>query len=212
MAGTAAHLVDCVLPAVPVRQYVLAFPYELSGLAATRREVLRALSRIFWEALRRRYQRWAKRAGHATTRVETGAVTGVHRAGASLNVHVHFHVLCLDGVYVETEAKDGTLRFEAAPAPSREELHETVRYVYARVVKWLARRGLLREGRLERGAVVQRGRGDDPRGDAAGDPRDGEGHRRARRARACRATPARHRRGRARALQSARQRPCPRPR
>jgi len=93
MAGTAAHLVDCVLPAVPVRQYVLAFPYELSGLAATRPEVLRALSRIFWEALRRRYQRWAKRAGHATTRVETGAVTGVHRAGASLNVHVHFHVL-----------------------------------------------------------------------------------------------------------------------
>ena len=62
-------------------------------------------------------------------------MTGVHRAGASLNVHVHFHVLCLDGVYVETEAKHGTLRFEAAPAPSREELHETVRYVYARVVK-----------------------------------------------------------------------------
>ena len=33
-----------------------------------------------------------QRAGHATraTRVETGAVTGVHRAGASLNVHVHF--------------------------------------------------------------------------------------------------------------------------
>ena len=52
---------------------------------------------------------------------------------------------CRRGVYVETEAKDGTLRFEAAPAPSREELHETVRYVYARVVKWLARRGLLRE-------------------------------------------------------------------
>lgn len=147
MAGTAAHLVDCVLPASPVRQYVLAFPYELSGLAATRPEVLRALSRIFWEALRRRYQRWAKRAGHATCaqHVETGAVTGVHRAGASLNVHVHFHVLCLDGVYVEAEAKDGTLRFEAAPAPSREELQETLQYIYARVLKWLARRGLLRD-------------------------------------------------------------------
>ena len=65
-AGTAAHLVDCVLPAMPVRQYVMAFPYELSGLAATRPEVLRALSRIFWEALRRRYGRWAKRAGHPT--------------------------------------------------------------------------------------------------------------------------------------------------
>ena len=72
-------------------------------------------------------------------------MTGVHRAGASLNVHVHFHVLCLDGVHVETEAKDGTLRFEAAPAPSREELQETLRYIYARVLKWLARRGLFSE-------------------------------------------------------------------
>ena len=112
MAGTAAHLVDCVLPAPssPVRQYVLAFPYELSGLAATRPDVLRALSRIFWEALRRRYQRWTKRAGYATTRVETGAATGVHRAGASLNVHVHFHVLCLDGVYVEAEGGTVSVR------------------------------------------------------------------------------------------------------
>ena len=56
--------------------------------------------------------------GHATTPVSTRAVMGVHRAGAILNLHVHFHVLCLDGVYVETEANDGTRRFEAAPAPS----------------------------------------------------------------------------------------------
>ena len=113
MAGSAAHLVDRVLPNVPIRQYVLAFPYELSGLAATRAEVLAALSRIFWESLRMHYQRWAKAAGVATSgRVETGAVTGVHRAGASLNVHVHFHLLCLDGVYVD----DGeTLRYASRP-------------------------------------------------------------------------------------------------
>jgi hypothetical protein len=55
-----------------VRQYVLAFPYELSGLAATRPDVLRALSRIFWETLRLRYRRWAKDAGLATSLVETG--------------------------------------------------------------------------------------------------------------------------------------------
>src|SRR5438309_1865244 len=44
---------------------LLAFPYELSGLAATRPEVLSALSRILWEALRLRYRRWAKSAGFA---------------------------------------------------------------------------------------------------------------------------------------------------
>ena len=142
MAGSAAHLVDRVLPTVPLRQYVLAFPYELSGLAATRPEVLAALSRIFWESLRLHYQGWAKAAGHATSRrVETGAVTGVHRAGASLNVHVHFHLLCLDGVYFD----DGeTLRFEPAPAPTQAELASMLQRIYARVMKWLSRRGLLR--------------------------------------------------------------------
>ena len=87
-----------------------------SGLAATRPEVLSALSRILWESLRLRYRRWAKGLADAKARVETGAFTGVHRAGASLNVHVHFHfhVLCLDGVYVE----DGDmLGFALAPAP-----------------------------------------------------------------------------------------------
>ncbi len=29
MADTAAHLVDCVLPEVPVRQWVLTLPYPL---------------------------------------------------------------------------------------------------------------------------------------------------------------------------------------
>jgi hypothetical protein len=141
MAGSAAHLVDRVLPTVAVRQYVLAFPYELSGLAATRPEVLAALSRIFWDSLLRRYRVWAKAAGYAPEAVETGAVTGVHRCGASLNVHVHFHLLCLDGVYV----RDGdTLRFEPAPAPTRAELESVVQRVYVRVMKWLARRGLLR--------------------------------------------------------------------
>ena len=91
------------------------------------------------KAPRRRYQSWAE------------------RAGASLNVH--FHVLCLDGVYVETEAKDGTLRFEAAPAPSREELQETLQYVYARVIKWLARRGLFREADASNEAPSYMGRG-----------------------------------------------------
>jgi hypothetical protein len=34
MANTAAHLVDRVLPDVPVRKYVLTLPYELRKLAA----------------------------------------------------------------------------------------------------------------------------------------------------------------------------------
>jgi hypothetical protein len=139
MAGGAAFLVDRILPAAPVRQYVLAFPWELSRLAATRPEVLAHLCRIFWETLRRRYRRWAKDEGRA--HAETGAVTGVQRFGSSLNVHVHFHVLVLDGVYAEEE---GVLVFHPAPRPAREELEAMLERIHARVMKWLARRGYLR--------------------------------------------------------------------
>lgn len=178
MAGTAALLVDCVLPAASVRQYVLAFPYELSGLAALRPDVLRALSRIFWEALRRPYVRWAKHAGHATTRVETGAVTGVHRTGASLSMHVHFHVLCLDGVCVEAEAEGGTLRFEAAPrAFARGARGDAGVPLRTRVPMGRAPRPLTQRRRLKRGACVQPARTHDPRRDAALHARDGEGYR-----------------------------------
>ncbi|NOU32438.1 MAG: hypothetical protein HOO96_31420 [Polyangiaceae bacterium] len=140
MAGAAAHLVDCVLPAVPTRQYVLAVPYELSGLAATRPAVLTALSRIFWETVQRRYRRWLRSTG-VLVPVETGAITGVHRAGASLNVHIHFHLLALDGVYVE---EDGALRFVPAPPPTESELAGMVERIYARVLAWLRKQGLAR--------------------------------------------------------------------
>ena len=80
-------------------------------------------------------------------------------------------------------------RLEAAPAPSREELQETVRYVYARVMKWPARRGLLREADASNEATSYSAGEAMTLAGMRGDPRDGEGHRRARRARACRGAP-----------------------
>ena len=49
MANGAAHLVDRVLPNVPVRQFVLSLPFELRRLAAFKPGVLTAPSRIFVE-------------------------------------------------------------------------------------------------------------------------------------------------------------------
>jgi len=47
MANTAAHLVDRVLPAVPVRQWVLSLPFELRALAAFDAKVLRVFVQMF---------------------------------------------------------------------------------------------------------------------------------------------------------------------
>jgi hypothetical protein len=79
---------------------VLSFPFELSLLAATKPEVLRALARIHAEELARHYKHAAKKKGEAG-KLHTGAVTFVQRFGSSLNLHVHLHTCALDGVYVE---------------------------------------------------------------------------------------------------------------
>jgi hypothetical protein len=82
MANTAAHLVDRVLPDVPVRQYVLTLPYELRKLAAFKADILTALARIFVEAVFTVYRARAKRLG--VVQPQCGSVTFVQRSKHAL--------------------------------------------------------------------------------------------------------------------------------
>jgi hypothetical protein len=116
----AVHLVDRVLPAVPIRQFVLSFPFELSRLAAMKPEVLRALARIHAEELARHYKQAAKKSGEGPASF-TRAPSRLSSFGSSMNLHVHRHTCALDGGYVEGEAVDAP-RFVPAPPPSRAEL------------------------------------------------------------------------------------------
>ncbi|XYI00720.1 hypothetical protein ACMHYB_13560 [Sorangium sp. So ce1128] len=56
MCGTAAHLVDHVLPDVPVRQWVRTMPFAVRRLLALRPDALTAAGRIFVEEI----ARWQK--------------------------------------------------------------------------------------------------------------------------------------------------------
>jgi hypothetical protein len=148
MANTAAHLVDRVIPRVPVRQWVLSLPFELRALAAFDAKVLAALVRMFVDTLEARYRAWAKRAGIGTSgAARGGAVTFVQRFGSSLNLNVHFHVCVLDGAYARSA--EGVLVFHEAPAPLRVELERIVETVHGRAIKWLRRHGHLERGALE---------------------------------------------------------------
>jgi hypothetical protein len=144
MANTAAAIVDRVLPDVPVRQYVLSLPYELRRLAAFKADVLTALGRIFVETIFASYRGRAKRGGVLDG--QCGAINFVHRAG-SMNLHVHFHVAVLDGVFVREP--DAGVLFHPASAPTREELAAIVARVRKRAGAWLRRHGYLDERPLD---------------------------------------------------------------
>jgi hypothetical protein len=139
MADTAAHLVDRVLPEVPVRQWVLSLPfalrYRLAYDAPLVRDVLAIFVQCVFTSLRRRARKqWAALRGHG------GAVTFVQRFGDALNLNVHFHSLVLDGVYARSE--NGALRFHPLPPPDDAEVERVARQVARRLSRLLERRGL----------------------------------------------------------------------
>ena len=71
----------------------------------------------------------------------TGAVTLIQRFGSALNAHLHFHMLLLDGVYVERP--DGSLRFRWVKAPTSAELTALAHTIALRVGRYLERQGLI---------------------------------------------------------------------
>jgi hypothetical protein len=103
MADTAAHLLDRVLPDVPVRQWVLSVPhalrYRLAYDAKLMGKIFRTFARVVFESLRRR----ARECG--IPKGQCGAVTFVQRFGSALNLQVHAHMLVLDGVYAALEGE-----------------------------------------------------------------------------------------------------------
>jgi len=138
MADTAAHLVDRVLPQVPVRQWVLSLPfalrYRLAYDAPLASAVLGTFVRAVFASLRRRARkRWG------VIRGQCGAVTFVQRFGDALNLNVHFHSLLLDGVYAP--APEGALRFYPLPPPEDAEVARVAGQVARRIARLLARRG-----------------------------------------------------------------------
>ncbi|MCC6848742.1 MAG: transposase [Deltaproteobacteria bacterium] len=138
MAERAAHLVDHVLPAVPMRQWVLSLPFRLRYVLAFDHALCRKVLAVHVRALRAFYRRRARRQGIADG--ETGAVTAIQRWGSALNLNVHFHTLALDGVF-QSDA-DGDLRFVPASPPTPQEIARLVATIARRVATLLRRHGL----------------------------------------------------------------------
>ena len=138
MAEQAAHLVEAVLPRVPVRQWVLSVPHRLRYRLAFDHALCRAVLSVFIRALLAFYRRRARRAGVADG--HSGTVTVIQRFGGALNLHVHYHALALDGVFAA--ASDGALTFHPLPPPTDAEVARLLATIHRRVGRLLRRRGL----------------------------------------------------------------------
>ena len=141
MCNEAAHLVDHVIPRVPVRQFVLSVPFELRLLLAARADAFGAVTSIFMQEVFRWQRERAREAG--LSHVRSGAVAMQHRGGSSLNVHPHVHAVVPDGVFLRPDP-GGRADFHPLRAPESDDLEEIVFNVHQRFRRWLGRHGLLK--------------------------------------------------------------------
>jgi catechol 2,3-dioxygenase-like lactoylglutathione lyase family enzyme len=135
MVERAAHLVDAVLPDVPVRQWVLSLPLRLRYRLAWDHDLCRAVVGAFLRAVFATLRRRARWDGIAGGR--SGAVTVLQRFGGALNLNVHIHALVLDGCY--TQAPGGRFVFHAVDECTSLDVAETLHDAQIRITRLLER-------------------------------------------------------------------------
>ncbi len=139
MTESAALLVDEVLPAEPIRQWVLSVPFPLRFLFAAEPAAMGRVLAIVYRAMA---SALIRKAGLTRAKGQTGAVTLIQRFGSALNLNIHFHMLFLDGIYMRG-FRESDMRFAWVKAPTSDELTQLTHAIARRIAHYLERQGLL---------------------------------------------------------------------
>ena len=135
MVDSAALLVDTILPRLPMRQWVLSFPFHLRLLFARQPLVMSKVLAIVYRTISTFL---IKKSGFSHKTARTGAVTLIQRFGSALNLNIHFHMLFLEGVYVDADAEDDKCgqRFQTVKRPSAIEMSELTNKISFRIARY----------------------------------------------------------------------------
>ncbi len=136
MVETAAHLVDHVFPAVPVRQWVVSLPKRLRYFLVRDARLLNRVVRIALTEVERAIRAHSPGAPGESG---TGGVVFIHRFGSALNVHIHVHACLIDGLIGETS--EG-LAFHPVQLDEAD-ISSVSEAIRRRVLRVFQRRGLL---------------------------------------------------------------------
>jgi len=155
MAETAAHLVDHTFPKVPVRQWVLSLPKRLRYYLYHNPDISSKVLKIFLDEILKQLKQHVDIPSGVT--VKSGGVSFIHRFGASLNVHLHFHCVVMEGLFI-TES-DGQLSWQPIHDITTKDIQEVQQRVRLRVLKAFKRWKFLEDYEVDNMKTWQGGGG-----------------------------------------------------
>src|SRR3989441_1017425 len=143
MAQTAAHLVECVIPWVPTRQWVVSVPMPLRYWMSSSQALTAQMHTIIRTTIAQYYVNQAVKRGVERQQVQPGSVTFIQRFGGALNLNVHFHCVFLEGVHLDRTEAGLKPRFVKGEPPSDADIAEVVQTISRRVIRKLRSLGYL---------------------------------------------------------------------
>src|SRR5207244_12424800 len=135
VAQTRAHHGPRLIPGVPTRQWVGSVPVPLRYSMAASHELTATVHTIIRTTIGQYDVNQAVQRGHARATVHPGSVTFLQRFGSALQLNLHFHVICLEGVYLERTASGRTPRFVPAEPPTDADIAAVIQKVGHRVIR-----------------------------------------------------------------------------
>src|SRR5947209_4364110 len=118
MAQTAAHLVECVIPWVPTRQWVVSVPIPLRYWMAASQELTAQVHTIIRTTIGQYYVNQAVTRGVPRDKLQPGSVTFIQRFGSALNLNLHFHCVSWRGSTSIAPRRAASPAFSRASRPA----------------------------------------------------------------------------------------------
>lgn len=146
-AITTEFLIEKLLGGLPVRQFVLSFPFELRFLMARDSKLMGLVLTIVNRAITRLYRQKAKAELAIEGNPKSAAVTFIQRYGSSLNLNIQFHILVVEGVWIDSDAKtiatnpDSKAKLLELSAPSNDDIEQLTHHIKDRVKRFLEKKG-----------------------------------------------------------------------
>jgi len=146
MAQTAAHLVECVIPWVPTRQWVVSVPIPLHYWTASAKDLMAKVHTIIRTTIAQYDVNQAVKGGVERPQVHPGSVAFIQRFGSALNLNMHYHVVFLERVYLDRPEAGLKPRFIKVEPPINADIAEVLQKISRRVIRTLRQLGYLETG------------------------------------------------------------------